>query len=468
MDENKNGLSSWDLVMLALGTVVGGSFFLGSAVAIRAAGPAIIISFTLGGILVYFILTALSEMTVADPTTGSFRDYAEKAYGPWLGFIVGWVYWTGLSLSMSSEATAAAIFLRVWLEGIPLGLIAIIIVVAVTLLNLVGARLFSRLENSLAGIKLLAVVGFIVVGAALVAGLFPGRAAVGFGALTEELLFPGGIGGIAGSMLIVMFTYAGFEVVGLAAPEARNPQSTVPRAVLYTTLALVGLYLVSMSVLLVLTPTGILSTSESPLVTALSTRGLGFVTSFFNIIMISAIISTMLAATFGMGRMIFALALEGHAPAWLKIEGRSPVPLRGILFSGGAMLAGVSLSYILPRSVYLFLVSSGGFALLFAYLVIVISHYRHRKVYGCPPRGQCQVPRYPYTSWVVMVAVVAIIASMPLIPGQAAGLQAGLALVAFYALSYLVFKVWRPFVAFRRFFGMPAYKVPDGRHKRDE
>lgn len=78
MAGNKNGLSTFQLVMLSLGTVVGGSFFLGSAVAIRAAGPAIILAFVFGGLLVYFILTALSEMTVANPSTGSFRDYAEQ------------------------------------------------------------------------------------------------------------------------------------------------------------------------------------------------------------------------------------------------------------------------------------------------------------------------------------------------------------------------------------------------------
>ncbi|KWX89370.1 amino acid permease, partial [Paenibacillus riograndensis] len=99
MGKEGKGLSVWGLTMLALGTVVGGSFFLGSSVAIRAAGPSVLLSYVIGGILVYFILSALSEMTVANPVAGSFRTYTEQAFGRGAGFTVGWVYWTGLVLA---------------------------------------------------------------------------------------------------------------------------------------------------------------------------------------------------------------------------------------------------------------------------------------------------------------------------------------------------------------------------------
>ncbi|MFC0476565.1 hypothetical protein ACFFHF_15245 [Robertmurraya beringensis] len=75
MKKERRGLSAWQLTMMALGSVIGGSFFLGSSVAINAAGPAILISFILGGALVYFILYALSEMTVGSPTIGSFSTF---------------------------------------------------------------------------------------------------------------------------------------------------------------------------------------------------------------------------------------------------------------------------------------------------------------------------------------------------------------------------------------------------------
>ncbi|SHI38591.1 hypothetical protein [Desulfofundulus thermosubterraneus] len=139
------------------------------------------------------------------------------------------------------------------------------------------------------------------------------------------------------------------------------------------------------------------------------------------------------------------LYAQGHAPSWLKEPaGSVAVPRRGILFSGAAMLAGVSLSYLLPKGIYLFLVASGGFSLLLAYVIIMATHYRFRKAWGCPPTGRYQLPGYPYTTLGGLAALLAIMASMPLIPGQGAGLLAGLALTGVYSLGYLVFKVWAP------------------------
>lgn len=466
MAKEHGGLDVWHLTMLALGTVVGGSFFLGSAIAIRTAGPGILVSFILGGILVYIVLTALSEMTVASQAPGSFRSHAEKMYGPAVGFIIGWVYWTGLTLAMSSEATAASVFLRAWVPGLSLPLMAVIIIVVVTLVNLVGAKTLTTLESGLALIKLTAIAAFIVLAAALIAGLFPGRAPVGLGVLPAEPLLPRGLAGIAGSMLIVMFTYAGFEVIGLAASEAKNPHQTVPRAILFTILGLVGLYTLSISVLLPLVPTPGLTETVSPLVAGLTARGLGWAAGTINGILVIAILSTMLAAMFGMGRMVRSLAEVGYAPAWLKEE--REVPKRGILFSGAGMLAGVGLAYLLPQRIYLFLVSSGGFALLFTYVIIMATHYRFRLVHGCPPKGHCQLYGFPYTSILGLAALVAIIASMPLVPGQGSGLLAGLLLVVLFTLTYVVYKAYILMrsgkrIALGNLLGVPApARLPEG------
>jgi len=435
--KEKDGLSAWQLTMLAFGTVVGGSFFLGSSIAIRAAGPAIFLSFILGGILVYIILTSLSEMTVANPEPGSFRTYSEEAFGPWLGFVVGWVYWTGLVLAMSSEATAASVFLRSWIPQLSLPLLAILIIAGVTLLNLLGAKTLSHLESGLAGIKIAALAGFIGLSLALIIGFFPDKSPVGIGILTTEPFFPGGISGIAGSMLIVLFSYAGFEIIGLASSEARNPHKTIPRAIRYTVIGLVGLYCTVIATLLPLVRTSSLTAEVSPMVAALANGGLGWAARSINVILITAILSTMLAATFGLGRMVRSLADSGQAPSVLIDKG--DVPYRGILFSGLAMLGSASLGFLLPREIYIFLVSSGGFSLLFAYVVILVTHYHYRKKYGCPPRGNCQLAGFPYTSVTAIAGLVIVILTMPLVPGQGAGLYVGLLLTVFYLLVYFLF-----------------------------
>jgi L-asparagine transporter-like permease len=240
MKKHEKGLSAWQLTMMAMGCVIGGSFFLGSAVAIQAAGPAIIISFILGGILVYFILYALSEMTVANPNSGSFYTFTAKVFGPGAGFVVGWVYWTGMVFAMSSEATAVSILVREWYPRISIPILGSSIIIGVTLLNLLGASKLSKLESSLSIVKVLAVIAFIVIAVLLIIGLIRGVNPVGVGELANEPLMPGGIKSIAGSMLIVIFSYAGFEIIGLAASEAEDPHKTIPRAIAYTVIGLVG------------------------------------------------------------------------------------------------------------------------------------------------------------------------------------------------------------------------------------
>ncbi len=430
------GLTAWQLTLLALGTVIGGSFFLGSSIAIRSAGPAILFAYLLGGALVYIILFSLSEMAVAEQTTGSFRSYCEKIYGPMAGFIVGWVYWTGLVLAMSSEAIAVSIFIRNWFPNIPLLLTGILIITGITLSNLLGIDKLSKLESGLAFIKLTAIVGFIFLAIFLIIGLFPGKEPLGSGQLVNENFFPGGSGGLAGSMLIVMFTYAGFEVIGLASSEAHNPHQTIPRAITYTVFSLVGLYILTITVLLPLIPTGNLGDETSPMIAALQYNNLEWAGRIMNLVLVSAILSTMLAATFGIARMVRSLADTGHAPSWLRDKG--DIPYKGIIFSGLSMLAGLSLGFILPRKIYLFLVSSGGFALLFVYLIILLTHYKFRKIYGCPPRGKCRLPGYPYTTWAGILVLSAIITSMPLIEGQGSGLIAGFLLVIFFTVLYLI------------------------------
>jgi L-asparagine transporter-like permease len=250
---------------------------------------------------------------------------------------------------------------------------------------------------------------------------------------------PGGLRSIPGSMLIVIFSYAGFEIIGLAASEAENPNKTIPRAITYTVISLVGLYIISTLVLLPLIPTAELSEEVSPMVAALSRWGMGWVSMVINFILVTAILSTMMASMFGLGRMMRSVAEEGHAPKWLK--DKKDVPHKAIVFSGISMLLGLGFGLLFPR-IYLFLISASGFALLFTYAVIMATHIRFRKRCGCPPHGKCQMPGYPYMSWIGLISMIIIILSMPLISGQASGLIVGFAMIIIFSLIYAVMKAF--------------------------
>ncbi len=437
MKQGNRGLSAWQLTMMALGTIIGGSFFLGSAVAIKATGPSIILAYIICGIMVYFILFALSEMTVSNPRPGSFRSFATSYVGDYAGFVVGWVYWAGLVIAMSSEAAAVSILLREWIPNISIPLIGSGTIVGVTLLNLLGARQLSNLEGFLAGIKILTIIAFIIMGVMLIFGLFPNINSIGRSVIQSEPFFAGGISSFLGSMLIVLFSYAGFEIIGLAAPEAENKQRNVPRAIHYTVFFLVGLYVLSVFVLLFLIPTNILSEEVSPLVAALNRYQITWVRNVMNIILISAIISTMLAAMFGLGRMLRSLIDDGLGPKFLK--DKTEVPYKGILFSGFTMLVFLFIGLLFPR-IYLFLISSGGFALLFTYVILMVTHIRYRKKNG-KPEGKCRLCGFPYTSLFTLLGLLAALLSMPFITGQTSGFLAGILLVGFFSACYAFRKI---------------------------
>jgi L-asparagine transporter-like permease len=234
-------------------------------------------------------------------------------------------------------------------------------------------------------------------------------------------------------MLIVMFSYCGFEVIGLAASEADDVVRTIPKAIRYTVFSLVVLYILYIAVLLPLIPTAVLDENTSAIVASLTRHGVGWVGTVIGAVIASAILSTMLATMFGLGRMMRSLARDRQAPAWLRES--TDVPYRGILASGAVMLASLWFGLLLPR-VYMFLLSSGGFAILFTYAVLMASHLRFRKKFGCPPEGKCQMSGYPYTTIFVLISLIVAIASMPFVEGQTSGLIAGIVLVVFFEGSY--------------------------------
>jgi L-asparagine transporter-like permease len=226
----------------------------------------------------------------------------------------------------------------------------------------------------------------------------------------------------------------------LAASEAREPKVTIPKAIRMTVIILIPLFIASISILLPLIPTADVNESSSPMVAVLDRNGISWAGTALNIVLITAILSTMLASVFGLGRILRSLADDGLAPRFL--EEKSDVPYRGIIFSGFAMLAGLGLGLLFPR-VYLFLVSSGGFAILFTYAVIMATHMRLRKKCGCPPDGKCQLWGYPYTSLIVLIILIAAIFSMPFVAGQTSGLIAGIILVIFFTGTYTIIKYYK-------------------------
>src|SRR6476660_334580 len=171
--ELKKSLTERQLRMIAIGGVIGAGLFVGSGVVIGDTGPGVFITYAMAGVLIIMVMRMLAEMAVASPSTGSFADYSRDALGDWAGFSVGWLYWYFWVIVVGFEAIAGAKIIAYWILGIPLWLVALVLLILMTATNLFSVSSFGEFEFWFAGITVAAIVVFIALGSLYVLGLWP-------------------------------------------------------------------------------------------------------------------------------------------------------------------------------------------------------------------------------------------------------------------------------------------------------
>src|SRR5580765_1985080 len=192
----QKGLSDRQLSMIAIGGVIGAGLFVGSGVVLSESGPGSFIAYALSGFLVIMVMRMLAEMAVANPSTGSFADYARNALGGWAGFSVGWLYWYFWVIIVGFEAIAGAKIVQYWIPGIPLWLCSLVLLTAMTATNLFSVSSFGEFEFWFAGIKVAAIVLFLALGTLFVLGIWPNKS-LDFSNLTSHGGFlPNGMGAV--------------------------------------------------------------------------------------------------------------------------------------------------------------------------------------------------------------------------------------------------------------------------------
>ena len=122
--ELHKGLKQRHLTMIAIGGVIGAGLFVGSGVVINETGPAAFLSYLITGVLIVLVMRMLGEMATANPSTGSFADYARQALGGWAGFSVGWLYWYFWVIVVGFEAVAGAKIITVLVRRAALAAVA--------------------------------------------------------------------------------------------------------------------------------------------------------------------------------------------------------------------------------------------------------------------------------------------------------------------------------------------------------
>lgn len=377
--ELKKSLTQRQLSMIAMGGVIGAGLFVGSGAVLESAGPGAFITYLMCGALIILVMRMLAEMAVANPSTGSFADYARQALGNWAGFSVGWLYWYFWVIVVGFEAVAGGQVMQYWLPDVPVWIFALILMTMMMGTNLISVSSFGAFEFWFAGIKVAAIIVFLVLGVLFIFGLWPDKA-MDFSNLTANGGFmPNGTLALTTAIVTVIFSMVGAEIATVAAAESADPERAVAKAANSVITRICVFFVGSMFVLAVILPWNYQDQVEgdglaaSPYVAALQSMDIPGADHIMNAIVLTAVLSCLNSGLYTASRMIFVLAGRSEAPASLvTVTGRG-VPRNAILASSLVGFISVVFAAIWPETVFTFLLNSSGAVILFVYLLISIS-----------------------------------------------------------------------------------------------
>jgi GABA permease len=269
---------------------------------------------------------------------------------------------------------------------------------------------------------------FLVVGAVVIAGLWPGHVA-GFANLTAYggFLPRGFVPVLTGAVAATGF-YFGSEIVTVAAAESPEPERAVARATQSVVSRVLVFYVGSILVVVTLVPWNDPRMAQ-PYVAALTMVGIPAAPQIMNGIILTAVLSALNSGLFASSRMLMALATRGDAPVALSRLNVRGVPTRAILLGTAFGYAAVVMNYVSPDHVFAFLVDSYGTVAIFVYLLIACAELRLRRQIerDAPERLRVRMWCYPGLTIVAIVMMLAIVAAMAFIPDQRLPLLFGIA-----------------------------------------
>ncbi|SMY01004.1 amino acid permease [Brevibacterium linens] len=409
-------LTNRKMTMIAIGGVIGAGLFVGSGTANAEAGPAVLLAYGAVALIVIFVMRMLAEMAVADPTTGSFSTYAHKRLGAWAGTTVGWLYAYQWCVTIGFEAVVGAALVNSMLPGIPTWLCALVLMFSLIAVNLPRVESFGTFEFRFAMIKVAAIVVFLLIGALVILGLFPGTPAPGLDNLTGQGGFaPNGWAVVLTASMVVFFSFFGTEAVTIAAGEAKEPAKAVRRGMQTVVWRILLFYVGSIIVVVTLIPWNSTDVIESPYVAVLDSLNIPFASTIMNFIVLTAVLSCLNAGIYTSSRMIYSLAMRGEGPRILIRTNRSGTPIPAVLMASSVGLFTILANYFFPtEAVYEFLLASSGSVAVLVYLIITITHLKARPtLLREHPEGlTVKMWAYPTLDIVVLIALLAVITGM--------------------------------------------------------
>jgi amino acid transporter len=322
--ERDLGLPS--VTAISIGAMVGSGIFILPGLAMKMAGPAVILAYFLAGILVLPAALSKSEMATAMPEAGGTYLYIERAMGPLFGTIAGVGTWFSLTFKGALALVGGAPYLVLLLD-LPVTPLALTVAVLLILLNIVGAKQTGQMQIAIVAVMLAVMVWFITAGAPSVE------------TARYDNFFGSGIEGILGATGFVFVSYAGVTKIASVAEEVENPDRNLPLGILGSLIITAGIYVAIVTVMVGVADKAALTNTETPMEVAAENALPAFGVIAVVIAALLALISTANAGILSSSRYPFAMSRDGLAPEIFEdVSDRFETPVNAITITGGVLL----------------------------------------------------------------------------------------------------------------------------------
>jgi GABA permease len=427
--------------MITIGGIIGAGLFVGSSVAIAAAGPAIIISYVLTGFLILLVMRMLGEMAVEMPQVRSFTEFTRAALGNWAGFSIGWLYWYFWVVVIPVEAIAGATIIQRWLP-LPSWEIGTALMAMMTAVNLMSARAYGEFEFWFSSIKVAAIVTFIIAVGAYACG-YRSPSGPTFSTLTAYGGFaPRGGFAVPAAVTTVIWSMMGAEVVTIAAAESPEPARAVAKMTSTIITRILIFYVGSIFVITCVVPWTEVVSGQSPFTLALDHIHFPYASTLMAAVILTAVLSCLNSAFYVASRVLFVLASRGDAPRWLVRTNRRHVPARAVLLASVVGFVGVAAAILSPSGVFAFLVNASGAIIAVIYLAIAVSQVRTRRARqaaGGPPPA-LPMWLFPWLSYFAIAGMASVLVAMALTPSHRSEFWTSAISITVALVAYVLFR----------------------------
>jgi lysine-specific permease len=397
-------LKTRHITMIAIGGSIGSGIFIASGTAIHMAGPGgALLAYSIIGLMVYFLMTSLGEMSTLIPSTGSFCDYATRFVDPAFGFAMSYNYWLNWAITTAVDLSAAALVMHTWFPEVSFLFWSLLFFALIFAFNLVSVGFYGELQYWFSGVKVVAVILFILIGIFVISGLLGHQKPFD---LTNWHLgdapFHAGWMGFISVLMVAGFSFQGTEIFGITAGETHDPRVSIPRAVRNVFWRILLFYILSMSVISFLIPYNnqlLISSSttnvgDSPFTIVLAMAGLHFAQITMTIVVLLALLSAANSSMYTATRVLWHIAQEGHAPKFLASTSKHGIPIPALIF-GAAISAVVFLSSIIGQGqLFIWLLNISSLTGFIAWFGIALCHYRFRRAYLAQGHKLSDLPYY--------------------------------------------------------------------------